>query len=94
MANRSANQFARATADSYLLAPSGGRPPIETANDIFDQFASEIEHSSGTHARSDQLVDEALDPKHQAMLDLSQTRGRLSRKLADAELTRADASSK
>ena len=28
-ANRNANQFAKATADAYLLSQSGGQPPIE-----------------------------------------------------------------
>ena len=39
-ANRNSNQFAQLTADTYLLSQSGGRPTIESAVAIFDQFAS------------------------------------------------------
>ena len=52
-ANRHANQFAQMTADAYLLSPTGGQPPIETAAAIFDQFAGEIERDSGAQARED-----------------------------------------
>ena len=52
-ANRHGNQFARDTADAYLLSQSGGRRPIETAAAIFDRFASKIELDSGTQARKD-----------------------------------------
>ena len=52
-ADRHANQFAQVTADAYLLSPPGGRPPIETARDVFDQFASDIERDSGAQARAD-----------------------------------------
>ncbi len=52
-ADRHANQFAQMTADAYLMSPSGGRPPIETATAIFDQFADDIERHSGTQARDD-----------------------------------------
>ena len=51
--NRGANQFARSTADAYLLSPPGGRPPIETAAAIFGKFASDIERDSGVQARDD-----------------------------------------
>lgn len=52
-ANRHANQFAQMTADSYLLSPRGGQPPIETAAAVLDQFAGEIERDSGAQARDD-----------------------------------------
>ena len=52
-ANRDANQFARDTADAYLLSRLGGQPPIETAAAIFDQFASDTECNSGVQARDD-----------------------------------------
>ena len=52
-ANRHAIRFAQSTSDAYLLSPSGGQPPIETASAIFDQFASDIERESGAQARDD-----------------------------------------
>ena len=52
-ANRQANQFARVTADAYLVSPRGGVPPIETAVAIFDEFANEIEGDNGAQARDD-----------------------------------------
>ena len=52
-ANRHANQFAQMTADSYLLTPPGGQPPIETAAALFEQFAGEIERDSGVPAREE-----------------------------------------
>ena len=52
-ANRNANQFAKATADAYLLSQSAGQPPIATAAAIFEQFASDIESNSGVQARDD-----------------------------------------
>ena len=50
---RHANQFAQDAADTYLLSPHGAQPPIETAEAIFDKFASEIERDSGGQARDD-----------------------------------------
>ena len=52
-ANRNANQFAKGTADAYLLSPPGGQPPIATAAAIFEQFGSDIESNSGFQARDD-----------------------------------------
>ena len=51
--NRQTIQFAQITADAYLQAPPGGRPPIEIAAAIFDQLASDIERDSGVQARDD-----------------------------------------
>ena len=56
-AGRQASQFAQVTADAYLLSPPGGRPPIETAEAIFDQFASDIERTSCVRARDDFVRD-------------------------------------
>ena len=50
-ANRHSNQFARDTADAYLLHRLGGTSPIERALKIFNQFASEIEQTSDGQAR-------------------------------------------
>ena len=52
-ANRNANQFAKDTADAYLLSPPAGQPPIATAAAIFEHFASDIECNSGVQARDD-----------------------------------------
>ena len=52
-ANRQANQFARITADSYLLSQSGGLPLIQSAAAIFDRVASDIERDLGVQARDD-----------------------------------------
>ncbi len=52
-ANRNANQFAQSTADAYLLSPPGGQPPIETAEAIFNESASDIERDAGLEARDD-----------------------------------------
>ena len=52
-ANRHGNQFAQLTADAYLLSRPDGRPHIETASAIFDQFADDIERDSGVGARDD-----------------------------------------
>ena len=54
-ANRHSNQFARDTADAYLLHRLGGTSPIERALKIFNQFASEIEQTSDGQA-SDNFV--------------------------------------
>ena len=43
VAGRHANQFAKATSDAYLLGPPGGRPAVETAAEIFDQFTRDVE---------------------------------------------------
>ena len=51
--NRHFNQFAQMTADAYLLSPSNGQPPIETAAAIFDQFASEVEREYGSQSRNE-----------------------------------------
>ena len=50
-AGRHANQFAIGTADAYLLGPSGGRSPIETAAEIFEQCAGDIERNAGIEKR-------------------------------------------
>ena len=52
-ANRNANQFAKVTADAYMLPQSDDRPPIQTAAAIFEQSASDIERHSGAQARED-----------------------------------------
>ena len=49
-AERYLNQLAKITADAFLLSPLGGQPPIETAEAIFNQVASDIERNSGTQA--------------------------------------------
>ena len=64
VANRQANQFAQDTADAYLLSQSGGRPPIETAAAIFNQFASDIERDSGVQARDDFLRSLRAEIRH------------------------------
>ena len=50
--DRLINQFALATADAYLSPPIG-QSPIETAKEIFDQAASDIERDSSGQARDD-----------------------------------------
>ena len=52
-ANRNANQFARATADVFLLSPPGGRAPAEIAAAIFEQYAGDIERDSSVEAREE-----------------------------------------
>ena len=52
-ANRHANQFARVTSDAYLQGPPRGRMPIETAANIFDRFAGDIERNSGIEERNE-----------------------------------------
>ena len=52
-ANRNANRFARATADAYLLGTPSGRPLIETAADVFDQFVGDVERNSGIEEREE-----------------------------------------
>ena len=52
-ANRQANQFARITADAYLLSPNGGQSPIQTAHAIFHQVVTDIERNSGVQARDE-----------------------------------------
>ena len=52
-ANRHANQFAIVTADKYLLGLPGGQAPIETATEIFDLCAEDIEHTSGVEQRDE-----------------------------------------
>ena len=49
--NRDSNRFGKDTADAFLIAPPNGRPLIETAADIFDQYAGEIENTSGVEER-------------------------------------------
>ena len=44
---------ARTTADAFLIAPPNGHPLIETAADIFDQYAGEIERTSGVEERDE-----------------------------------------
>ena len=51
--NRHSNKFAKDTADAYLLASPNDRPPIETAVNIFDQFAEEVERKSGVEQRDE-----------------------------------------
>ena len=52
-ANRNANQFAKVTADKFLLSRPGERPPIEVSKDIFEQCADDIEHKSGVEHRDE-----------------------------------------
>ena len=52
-ANRHANQFAIGTADAYLLGPPTGPPPIETAIEIFEQCAPDVEPNSGIEERDE-----------------------------------------
>lgn len=54
-AGRYSNQFAQATADTYLLSPPGVRPLIETAGTIFDQFAKEIERDDFERTLRDEI---------------------------------------
>ena len=58
--NRGFNQFGKATADAFLLAAPGKRPPIEVAAEIFDQFAGEGEGESDDENRA-QLVSSLMD---------------------------------
>ena len=46
-------QFAKVTSDAYLLAPPGERPPIEIAEDIFDQFIGNIEPTARVEERDE-----------------------------------------
>lgn len=50
VANRHANQFAIDTADAYLLGASDGPSPIETATEIFERLAGDVERESGIEA--------------------------------------------
>ena len=50
---RGANHFARMTADSYFLSSADGKPRIQTAKDIFDQYVRDIERNSDSEARDD-----------------------------------------
>ena len=50
-ANRNANLLARSTVDAYLLGSHGGHSLIESAAEIFDQFAGELEHGAGIEER-------------------------------------------
>ena len=52
-ANRQANQFARLTAEAYLLSQNGGQSPIQAAAAIFHQVVTDIERNSGFQARDD-----------------------------------------
>ena len=52
-ANRQANGFARSTVEAYLLSPSGGQPLIQTAADIFNQVAGDIEREAGVGERNE-----------------------------------------
>ena len=58
--NRGFNQFGKATADAFLLAAPGKRPPIEVAAEVFDQFAGEGEGESDDENRA-QFVSSLLD---------------------------------
>ena len=49
--NPNFNQFARATADAYLLPRPSSPALIETAASIFEQFAGEVERESGVEGR-------------------------------------------
>ena len=51
--SRNFNNFARFTADAYLLARSSGPALIETAESIFEQFAEEVERESGVQGREE-----------------------------------------
>ncbi len=59
-ANRSANHFARLTADAYLLPQPSGQSRIEAARGIFDACISLVEHESGALA-SDAFEDNLRD---------------------------------
>ena len=37
----------------HEVLPPHGQPPIEIARALFERFAHEIEHNSGTEARND-----------------------------------------
>ena len=52
-ANRAVNQFARNTADAYLLSPPEGRSAVKTAEEIFKQHIKDIERNSGAGERDD-----------------------------------------
>ena len=52
-ANHQSNQFAQATSDAYMLSQPGGCPLIQTATVIFEQFAGDIERTSGVQAREE-----------------------------------------
>lgn len=56
-ANRNANQFAKVTADKYLLAQPGDQALIETATEIFRQYAEDIERTSGVEQRDEFMRD-------------------------------------
>ena len=50
-ANRAVNQFARNTADAYLLSSPEGRSAVKTAEEIFAQYIRAIEGHSSTGER-------------------------------------------
>ena len=72
-ANRNANRFARLTADEYLRSSQAGQPPIETAEKIFNECASEIEQNSGPQARKD--FEKTLRDEARKLPDFSVFRG-------------------
>ena len=53
VADRNTSQFARDTANAYLISSPRGQPLIETAAAIFDEFVRDIECNSGVQARED-----------------------------------------
>ena len=52
-ANRSANQFARMTANAYLRGTHDSRPPIEVAAEIFDRFIGGTETTLTVETRDE-----------------------------------------
>ena len=70
-ADRNTSQFARDTANAYLMSSPGGQPLIETAAAIFDESSSEIECDSGVQARDEfesALRDEVRNTQYNTLL--------------------------
>ena len=89
VADRNTSQFARDTANAYLISSPGGRPPIETAAAIFDECSSEIECGSGVQARDDfesNLRDEVQNTHYNSLLLLNRERSPYKKKLYDQVL--------
>ena len=88
-ADRSTSQFARDTANAYLISSPGGWPLIETAAAIFDECSSEIECDSGVQARDDfesNLRDEVQNTHYNSLLLLNREQSPYKKKLYEQVL--------
>ena len=85
-ADRNTSQFARDTANAYLMSSPGGQSLIDTAAAIFDEFASDIECNSGVQARDDfesNLRDEVRHTPYIIALAVNQEKSPYKKKLLE-----------